>query len=293
MSARENLTLGRPDASEDDIAEAIETAQAGFVYDLPWGLDTRIGEQGMSLSGGQRQRLALARAVLAKPRILVLDDTLSALDVHTEALVETGAAPRAARGDRHRRRPPRVHGAAGRQGRAAPGRHDHPRRHPPELLATVPAYRDLLGGDADDELVAAEVGGGSMTTTASTPPAETTATQDWRGVAAEDSDDVDREGLAAAAGALAPAAGLPAAPAQADPRLAAGRGADRERRPAVDALPGQGGHRPRHPADPRRRGQPRRCSPIVGDRSWSRWSSRRSPGRCSSSCPARSGSTSC
>ena len=67
MSARENLTLGRPDASEADIAEAVEVAQAQFVYDLPWGLDTRIGEQGMSLSGGQRQRLALARAVLAKP----------------------------------------------------------------------------------------------------------------------------------------------------------------------------------------------------------------------------------
>ena len=88
MSARENVTLGRPDASDEDIHAAIETAQAGFVYDLPWGLDTRIGEQGMSLSGGQRQRLALARAVLARPRILVLDDTLSALDVHTEALVE-------------------------------------------------------------------------------------------------------------------------------------------------------------------------------------------------------------
>ena len=66
MSARENLTLGRPDASEADIAEAVEVAQAQFVYDLPWGLDTRIGEQGMSLSGGQRQRLALARAVLAE-----------------------------------------------------------------------------------------------------------------------------------------------------------------------------------------------------------------------------------
>lgn len=88
MSARENLTLGRPDASDADIAEAVEVAQAQFVYDLPWGLDTRIGEQGMSLSGGQRQRLALARAVLSKPRVLVLDDTLSALDIHTEALVE-------------------------------------------------------------------------------------------------------------------------------------------------------------------------------------------------------------
>ena len=88
MSARENLLLGRRDATEEELLEAVEVAQAGFVHDLPWGLDTRIGEQGMSLSGGQRQRLALARAVLARPRILVLDDTLSALDVHTEKLVE-------------------------------------------------------------------------------------------------------------------------------------------------------------------------------------------------------------
>ncbi|RCK68385.1 ABC transporter ATP-binding protein [Desertihabitans brevis] len=88
MSARENLTLGRADATDAEIEEAIEVAQAHFVHDLPWGLDTRIGEQGMSLSGGQRQRLALARAVLVRPRVLVLDDTLSALDIHTEALVE-------------------------------------------------------------------------------------------------------------------------------------------------------------------------------------------------------------
>ncbi|MFW6597890.1 ABC transporter ATP-binding protein [Propionibacteriaceae bacterium Y2011] len=88
MSVRENLTLGRPEATDQEIAEAIEVAQAGFVHDLPWGLDTRIGEQGMSLSGGQRQRLALARAVIVQPRVLVLDDTLSALDIHTEELVE-------------------------------------------------------------------------------------------------------------------------------------------------------------------------------------------------------------
>nr|CRL72931.1 ABC transporter-like protein [Mycolicibacterium malmesburyense] len=88
MSVAENLRLGRPDASDDDLAEAIDVAAADFVYDLPFGLDTRIGEQGMSLSGGQRQRLSLARAILAAPKILVLDDTLSALDVHTEAVVE-------------------------------------------------------------------------------------------------------------------------------------------------------------------------------------------------------------
>jgi ATP-binding cassette subfamily B protein len=88
-SVRENVTLGRPDASEASLAEALEIAQAGFVYQLPFGLDTRIGEQGMSLSGGQRQRLALARAVLGRPRVLVLDDPLSALDVQTEAQVQS------------------------------------------------------------------------------------------------------------------------------------------------------------------------------------------------------------
>jgi ATP-binding cassette, subfamily B, bacterial len=86
-SVRENVALGAPASTDAAVRRALAAAQADFVDDLPWGLDTRIGEQGMSLSGGQRQRIALARAILASPSVLLLDDPLSALDVHTEAKV--------------------------------------------------------------------------------------------------------------------------------------------------------------------------------------------------------------
>jgi len=86
-SVRENVTFGAPDSGDEAVEAALTAAQARFAYDLPWGLDTRIGEQGMALSGGQRQRIALARAILARPEVLILDDPLSALDVHTEERV--------------------------------------------------------------------------------------------------------------------------------------------------------------------------------------------------------------
>ncbi|GAC1327008.1 MAG: ABC transporter ATP-binding protein [Candidatus Dormibacteria bacterium] len=91
-SVRENLTLGYPEAREQEVLEALRVSQAEFALDLPYGLDTRVGEQGHTLSGGQRQRLALARAVVGHPRVMVLDDPLSAVDVHTEALIESSLA---------------------------------------------------------------------------------------------------------------------------------------------------------------------------------------------------------
>ena len=91
-SIRENVLLGaapHPGKTDDDVlAQSLDVAQAEFAYSLPDGVDTLIGEEGLSLSGGQRQRLALARAIAARPSVLVLDDPLSALDVNTEERVE-------------------------------------------------------------------------------------------------------------------------------------------------------------------------------------------------------------
>ncbi|MER6014027.1 ABC transporter ATP-binding protein [Streptomyces bluensis] len=88
-SVGENVLMGADDsAGRTELDRALTVAQADFAHSLPQGTDTQVGEQGLSLSGGQRQRLALARAVVGRPRFLVLDDPLSALDVHTEAAVE-------------------------------------------------------------------------------------------------------------------------------------------------------------------------------------------------------------
>jgi ATP-binding cassette subfamily B protein len=85
----ENIAFGRPDASHAEVVRAAEQAQlAKDVADLPHGYDTLVGERGVMLSGGQRQRTALARALLLDPAILVLDDTLSAVDAETEAAIQ-------------------------------------------------------------------------------------------------------------------------------------------------------------------------------------------------------------
>ena len=150
-SVRENVSYGAAGAAEEDLRAALDAAQADFVDALPWGLDTRIGEQGMALSGGQRQRVALARAILARPAVLLLDDPLSALDVHTEARV-TRALSRVLAASTalvvaHR---PSTVALADRVALldggviAATGSHQ-------ELLATQERYRELMtGGDQPD-----------------------------------------------------------------------------------------------------------------------------------------------
>ncbi|WP_245873530.1 ABC transporter ATP-binding protein [Brevibacterium ihuae] len=151
-SVAENVRMGSPGATDAEVREALGIAQAAdFVRALPAGLDTEVGEQGLSLSGGQRQRLALARAVIGRPRILVLDDPLSAVDVDTEERVQrtlrTVLDASTTLIIAHR---PSTTALADRVavldgGRiAALGPHD-------ELLRTSALYRDLMGASAAQE----------------------------------------------------------------------------------------------------------------------------------------------
>ncbi|GAB2988614.1 ABC transporter ATP-binding protein [Saccharothrix stipae] len=154
-SVTENVALGSADVTEERVREALKVARAEeFVDALPWGLDTRIGEQGLSLSGGQRQRLALARAVAGHPAVLVLDDPLSALDVHTEAEVEA-ALRRVLKGVTalvvaHR---PSTVQLADRVAMLVDGRIAAVGTHG-ELLADNEEYRNLLSTMEDEEVAA-------------------------------------------------------------------------------------------------------------------------------------------
>lgn len=158
-TVRENVAMGLKHADAEAVAgesdvdaevwQALEIAcAADFVRRLPDGLDTEVGEQGLSLSGGQRQRLALARAVIGKPRVLVLDDPLSAVDVDTEDRVQT--ALRQVLGDSttlviaHR---PSTAALADRVAVLEDGRITDTGTHD-ELLARNRHYRDLMGASS-------------------------------------------------------------------------------------------------------------------------------------------------
>ncbi|MGV9577326.1 ABC transporter ATP-binding protein [Streptomyces sp. NPDC003509] len=158
-SVGENVLMGAEGASEQELRQALSVAQADFAHQLPQGVGTQVGEQGLSLSGGQRQRLALARAVVGGPRFLVLDDPLSALDVHTEARVEA-ALRRVLEGTTalvvaHR---PSTVMLADRVALLSEGRISAVGTHQ-ELLRTSPEYAWLMSGAHDTGVPVPEEGG--------------------------------------------------------------------------------------------------------------------------------------
>ena len=138
----ENIAYAHAGASREDVVRAARAAQAdGFIERLPDGYDTHVGERGVTLSGGQRQRIAIARAILADPRILVLDDATSSVDASTEREIKTA---RAGDGRPHddRDRPPPLDDRAGRPDRdARPRSRDRRDGTHEQLLESSDLYR--------------------------------------------------------------------------------------------------------------------------------------------------------
>jgi ATP-binding cassette subfamily B protein len=88
-TVRDNIRYGRPDASEEEIVTVAKAAQAhDFIMSFPNDYDSDVGQRGVNLSGGQKQRIGIARAILVKPKILILDDSTSSVDVQTEAKIQ-------------------------------------------------------------------------------------------------------------------------------------------------------------------------------------------------------------
>jgi ABC-type multidrug transport system fused ATPase/permease subunit len=152
-TVHENIAYGRPDASLEEVEEAARAAQAeDFIRELPKGYDTLVGERGFTLSGGQRQRLGIARAILADPRILILDDATSSVDASTEnrlkLALQNVMAGRTTFVIAHRASTIALADeiVVLEQGRiAAQGTHD-------ELLETSPLYREIVEKGLPDQV---------------------------------------------------------------------------------------------------------------------------------------------
>ncbi|MDO3410826.1 ABC transporter ATP-binding protein [Saccharibacillus sp. CPCC 101409] len=148
---RDNIRFGRPDAPEDEVLRAAQAAQAHeFIERMPDGYDTRLGQKGVNLSGGQKQRIAIARAMLLRPEVLVLDDSTSAVDLTTEAKIR-GALERDMTGSTKLIIAQRISAVQGAdlilvmdRGRAAAlGTHE-------ELLKTSEIYRDICRSQGNE-----------------------------------------------------------------------------------------------------------------------------------------------